>query len=347
MDRKWRGIGEIPGSGLGLRPEFADFDAEIRFGLTDVRQEEPTECRAGDVLRGLLGPISARPLGPGVPRSIPWVLPWCPPKAPARPTSTSAAFARLEPWRPSHDGSRCSPVGWYCPVPGSVVDRVQLGHGSGGKMSQQLVRERFLPHLDNPVLPPRLTRRCSRLTESTIAITTDSFVVSPLEFPGGNIGSLAVHGTLNDLAMMGAAPVCLSAGFILEEGLPFELLDRVVAAMGKAAREADVPIVTADTKVVERGKADGLYINTSGLGRRMPDCSPGPNLARPGDVVILSAPIARHGMAIMAVRESLGFEAEIESDSAVLWPVVSSLLDRLGREVHSLRDPTRGGLASA
>ncbi len=236
--------------------------------------------------------------------------------------------------------------GVVCPGPMAPAE-VQLGHGSGGTMSAALLRERFLPRLANPALAALGDAAIVGLAGQALAISTDSFVVSPLEFPGGNIGSLAVHGTLNDLAMMGAEPICLAAGFILEEGLAFEVLDRVVAAMARAAGEAGVPVVTGDTKVVERGKADGLYINTTGLGRRLAGVSPAPDRARPGDVILLSGPMGRHGMAIMAEREGIGFEAPIESDSAALWPLVERVLRGLGAEVHVLRDPTRGGVASA
>jgi len=170
--------------------------------------------------------------------------------------------------------------------------------------------------------------------------------VHPLEFPGGNIGSLAVHGTLNDVAMMGARPVCLTAGFVLEEGLSLALLDRVIHAMARASREAGVPIVAGDTKVVERGKADGLYINTTGIGAMDPVFRPAPARAQAGDVILVSAPIARHGMAIMAAREGLAFESAITSDSACLTTLVDALRP-LGADVHVLRDPTRGGVASA
>ena len=180
-----------------------------------------------------------------------------------------------------------------------------------------------------------------------IAISTDTFVVNPVEFPGGNIGSLAVHGTLNDLAMMGATPQFLTAAFVLEEGLELELLHRVVAAMAAAAAEAGVPLVTGDTKVVERGKADRLYINTTGLGVVQGDLRPDPARARPGDLVLVSGPIGRHGMAIMAAREGLGLETTLESDSAMLFPLVARLGERLGEAGHVLRDPTRGGVASS
>lgn len=238
-------------------------------------------------------------------------------------------------------------AGVVCPVPAGNHDRVQLGHGSGGKMAAQLLRERFLPHLDNAILAQLSDAAVLSLGGAELAMSTDTFVVSPVEFPGGNIGSLSVHGTLNDLAMMGAEPAFLSAGFVLEEGLELSLLDRVVAAMAAAARAAGVPLVTGDTKVVERGKADRLFINTTGLGRLSPGFRPTPHRACPGDVVLVSGPIGRHGMAIMALREDLGLQGELESDSATLWPLVERLRDAVGDAVHVLRDPTRGGVASA
>lgn len=237
--------------------------------------------------------------------------------------------------------------GLTCPVPAAAIDRVQLGHGSGGKLSAALLRERFLPHLGNPILEQLGDAAVVSLLGGDIALSTDTFVVDPVEFPGGNIGSLAVHGTLNDVAMMGATPRFLSAGFIIEEGLDFALLDRVIEAMAGAARAACVPLVTGDTKVVERGKADCLYINTTAIGTLHGDFRPAPNRAAPGDAVIVTGPIGRHGMAIMSARDSLGFETEIISDSAMLFPLVERLGDRLGADVHVLRDPTRGGVASA
>lgn len=237
--------------------------------------------------------------------------------------------------------------GLVCPLPAIPVERVQLGHGSGGKLSAALLRERFLPQLANPVLQQLGDAAVLPVFGGEIAFSTDTFVVSPLEFPGGNIGSLAVHGTLNDVAMMGAVPRFLSAGFVIEEGLDFAVLDRVIGAMASAARDAGVPLVTGDTKVVERGKADGLYINTTGIGTLDGHCRPGPDRATPGDAVIVSGPIGCHGMAIMAAREALGFEVEIESDSASLYPLVARLAARFAVDVHVLRDPTRGGVASA
>ena len=237
--------------------------------------------------------------------------------------------------------------GLTCPVPAPIGDRIQLGHGSGGKLSAALTRERFLPHFDDPVLAQLGDAAVVPLDGTELAVTTDTFVVHPVEFPGGNIGSLAVHGTVNDLAMMGARPRYITAGFVLEEGLAFDVLDRIVAAMAAAARQAGVGLVAADTKVVERGRGDGIYINTTGIGSLRSDFRPRPEAARPGDAVLVSGPIGRHGMAVMAVREGLGFESEIESDSAALWPLVERLERAVGSDVHVLRDPTRGGLASA
>lgn len=234
-----------------------------------------------------------------------------------------------------------------CPTPHPALDRVQLGHGSGGKLSAALLRDRFLPLLGNEVLLQGGDAAVVALEPGELAVSTDTFVVHPLEFPGGNIGSLAVHGTLNDVAMMGGRPRYLTAGFVLEEGLPFEVLDRVIEAMARSAREAGVPVVAGDTKVVERGKADGLYVNTTGVGVVEPGFRPAPHRAAAGDVVLVSGPIGCHGMAIMAAREGLAFEAEIRSDSACLVPLVERLRESLGDEVRVLRDPTRGGVASA
>jgi hydrogenase expression/formation protein HypE len=234
-----------------------------------------------------------------------------------------------------------------CPMPMTDTERVQLGHGSGGKLSAALIRDHFFPHLGNPFLATLADGAVLPRPDGELVVSTDSFVVSPLEFPGGDIGVLAVHGTLNDVAMMGARPLYITAGFILEEGLPFDVLDRIIASMARVAREAGVPLVAGDTKVVERGKADGLYINTTGIGARDLIFRPGPARAEPGDIILLSGPLARHGMAIMAVREGLAFESEITSDTANLSPLVEVLREKVGDCVAALRDPTRGGLASA
>jgi hydrogenase expression/formation protein HypE len=233
-----------------------------------------------------------------------------------------------------------------CPTPFNAMDRVQLGHGSGGKMSAALFRERFLPAFSNDALLQLGDGAVVNVSGIDLVVSTDTFVVSPVEFPGGDIGSLAVHGSLNDVAMMGARPVCLSTGFVLEEGLELDVLDRIVRSMAGAARLAEVPIVAGDTKVVERGKADGLYINTTCIAAADAFFRPSPERARTGDIVIVSGPIGRHGMAIMAAREGLAFETTITSDSACLV----ALVDRLraaGVDVRVLRDPTRGGVASA
>lgn len=242
---------------------------------------------------------------------------------------------------------RVATAGLTCPAPRGEIDRVLLGHGSGGKLSAALLRERFLPRFGNEVLSALGDAAVLEVPGRDLAVSTDSFVVSPLEFPGGNIGHLAVHGTVNDLAMMGATPLYLSAGFILEEGLSFAVLDRVLDAMQEAAARARVTIVTGDTKVVERGKADGLFINTTGIGRLHETLRPAPDRARTGDAVLVSGPIGRHGIAIMAARERLGFEVELESDTTCLAPLVEGLLNECGDAVHCLRDPTRGGVASA
>ena len=245
------------------------------------------------------------------------------------------------------DAGSLASGGLSCPVPAADGDRVLLGHGSGGKLSAALIRDRFLPRFSNPALAQLGDGAAVDLGTERMAISTDTFVVSPLEFPGGDIGLLAVHGTLNDVAMMGAEPVCLSTGFVLEEGLCLTLLDRVLESMADAARQAGIPIVTGDTKVVERGKADGMFINTTGVGRLRDDFRPAPDRACPGDAVLVSGPIGRHGIAVMAVREGLGFEVDVESDTAHLGPLVENLRAACGAQVRTLRDPTRGGVASA
>jgi len=233
-----------------------------------------------------------------------------------------------------------------CPVPLSASARVLLGHGSGGKLSAALVRDRFLPRFTNPALAALGDAAVLDAPDGRLVVSTDSFVVSPLEFPGGNIGTLAVHGTVNDLAMMGATPRWLTAGFVLEEGLSFDLLDRILDAMAAAAHADGITIVAGDTKVVERGKADGLFINTTGIGIQSPDFRPAPDRIRPGDAVLVSGAIGRHGIAVMAVREGLRFDTTITSDTACLAPLVALLRDRVGDAVHALRDPTRGGVAT-
>jgi len=232
-----------------------------------------------------------------------------------------------------------------CPVPLPAHERILLGHGSGGKLSADLLKDVFLPALGNSVLNRLDDQAIVSLDGARLAITTDSFVVKPLFFRGGDIGSLAVHGTINDLAMGGAEPLWLSAAFILEEGLPFDTLRRVVASMHQASVSAGVPIVTGDTKVVEKGSADGLFINTTGVGRVRDNLSLSANQARPGDAILVSGYLGDHGIAILAEREGLQFETGVQSDSAALHSLVACLLDAT-QEVRCLRDPTRGGLSS-
>ncbi|MFQ5616703.1 MAG: hydrogenase expression/formation protein HypE [Anaerolineales bacterium] len=233
-----------------------------------------------------------------------------------------------------------------CPTPLPHEARIVMGHGSGGKMSHDLIRQVFLPPFDNPalnagndaalVIPDSRTR---------LAVSTDSHVVRPLFFPGGDIGRLAVCGTVNDLAMLGATPRYLTAGFILEEGLAMELLARVVDSMRSAAAEAGVQIVAGDTKVVERGKADGLYVNTAGVGTLREGVDIGGANARPGDAVLISGTVGDHGIAVLAARGDLGFETGLQSDVAPLNGMVDALLDA-GIQIRVLRDPTRGGVAT-
>lgn len=232
-----------------------------------------------------------------------------------------------------------------CPAPITEHDVVTLGHGGGGRLMHSLIDRVVLPAFGNQPIESRHDGAVLPLGQSKLAFTTDSYVVHPLFFPGGDIGTLAVTGTVNDLAMCGARPLYLSAAFIVEEGLPIATLDRVVTSMAKVARAANVRIVTGDTKVVDRGKGDGLFVNTAGVGAVEHDLMIGPSSVRPGDAILLSGDVGRHGVAIMAVREGLRFDTTIETDCAPLADPVLALL-RAGVRVHCLRDLTRGGLAT-
>jgi hydrogenase expression/formation protein HypE len=225
---------------------------------------------------------------------------------------------------------------------------VDLTHGAGGRAMVQLVRELFAKHLGNEYLGQGNDGAVLPLPAhagARLVMSTDSHVVSPLEFPGGDIGCLSVHGTINDVAMMGATPLYLAAGFILEEGLPLALLARIVASMAAAARAAGVPVVTGDTKVVQRGKGDGVFITTTGVGVLARGVELGGDRARPGDAILVSGSIGDHGVAVMSRRENLGFEAPVESDTAALHELVAAML-ATGSGLRCLRDPTRGGLAA-
>ena len=235
---------------------------------------------------------------------------------------------------------------WSCPLPLAGYPTIVMGHGGGGKLGNELVEHLFLPAFRNAALENLGDAAVLSLAHGRVAMSTDSFVVQPLFFPGGSIGELAVNGTVNDLAVSGASPKYLSASFILEEGFPLAQLAAIVEAMARAAAIAGVAIVTGDTKVVERGHGDGCYINTAGIGLIRPGVTVGPHRAQPGDAIVVSGTIGDHGMAIMSVREGLEFESQIRSDCAALNGMISAVLDVLPGSVHAMRDPTRGGLAS-
>ena len=237
-------------------------------------------------------------------------------------------------------------VALRCPLPIPASESILLGHGSGGRMSSDLLRKVLLPALENPMLERLDDQAIVDIGGSRIAFTTDSFVVKPLFFPGGDIGALAVNGTVNDLAMGGAKPLFLSLALILEEGLPFDTLRRVMESIRVAAAVAGVAVVTGDTKVVERGSGDGLFVNTSGLGLVSPDIQLSADQARPGDSVLLSGTIGDHGITILSQREGLAFESALASDTAALHTLVAGML-RASPEIRCLRDPTRGGLSSS
>ena len=239
------------------------------------------------------------------------------------------------------------PSAWSCPLPSRAPGTVVMGHGSGGAMTSELIEQVFLPALGRPAGPlgdsavlDLPSRQGGRL-----AFTTDAHVVQPLFFPGGCIGDLAVNGTVNDLAMAGAGPLALSCAFVLEEGTDLAVVDRVARAIGQAARAAGVPVVTGDTKVVQAGRGDGLYVTTAGVGLVPAGVGPRPDRVLPGDVVLLSGPIGAHGIAVLSVREGMDFVTDLRSDTAPLAGLVRAVL-RADPDVHALRDPTRGGFAA-
>ncbi len=237
-------------------------------------------------------------------------------------------------------------TGWECPLPISEYPHILLAHGGGGKLMHRLIDKVFEPAFENLQLETKLDSSILNMHGGKLAFTTDSYVVSPLFFPGGDIGSLAVYGTVNDLAMCGARPLYLSVGFIIEEGFPVESLWRIALSMCEAAEKADVKITTGDTKVVDRGHGNGVYINTAGIGAIEHRLSIGPAAIMPGDQIIINGDIGRHGMAVLSQRESLDFESGLESDCAPLAQTVLELIDE-GVQIHCLRDLTRGGLSSA
>jgi hydrogenase expression/formation protein HypE len=228
-----------------------------------------------------------------------------------------------------------------------VTERVLLAHGSGGVLSHELIRDIFVRHFSNLVLDELNDAAVlASLPPGRVAMTTDSYVVQPLFFPGGDIGELAVCGTVNDLAVTGAQPLYLSAGFILEEGFPLENLERIVISMARTAREAGVIIVTGDTKVVDKGAADGVFINTAGLGVVPPGVDLDPRYLQPGDVLLINGSIGDHGLAVMMQREGMAFSSTLESDTAPLNGLIAQVLDAIPGQVRCMRDATRGGLAT-
>ncbi len=240
--------------------------------------------------------------------------------------------------------------GAYCPVPLRHNDQVVMGHGSGGRMTSELIQRVFMPLLGSPPLlegndSARLDLPQGAQLKGRLSVSTDSHIVSPLFFRGGDIGRLAVCGTVNDVCMTGAVPLYLTAGFILEEGLPVEILEEIVKSMQAASQEASVQVVAGDTKVVEKGKADGLFINTAGVGWIPDGRLVGGEQARPGDVVLVSGPLGDHGIAVLAARGDLGFQTEVSSDVAPLNHLIAAVLEA-APHTHVLRDPTRGGLAT-
>ncbi len=244
--------------------------------------------------------------------------------------------------------------GWTCPIPLKNYPTIVMGHGAGGKMMNDLIAHLFAPLFDNDLLGQMGDSTALDLTPlkgGRWAFSTDSFVVSPIIFPGGDIGDLAVNGTVNDIAMSGAKPLYLSAGFILEEGLPMETLGEVAASMAQAAKEAGVQVVAGDTKVVNKGHGDGIFINTSGFGIIPEGVDISAKNARPGDMILVSGTMGDHGMAIMSKREGLEFESQVVSDTAPLHGMIEEMLgvtqgDPSGSAIHCLRDATRGGLSA-
>ena len=263
------------------------------------------------------------------------------------PLITNIGGTLSESWSLPLSENTISTLEMTCPVPLPVKDTVLLGHGSGGKLSAELIQSIFLPAFRSAALEKLDDQAIVSINGTRLAITTDSFVVKPLFFPGGDIGSLAVHGTVNDLAMGGARPLFLSVAFIIEEGLSMGVLRRVVISLRDAAHKAGVEVVTGDTKVVEKGSGDQVFINTTGIGLVRPGLKLSSDRACPGDAILVSGFLGDHGIAILSERQGLEFECPVVSDSAPLHGLVAEMLDVGGESIHCMRDPTRGGLSSA
>jgi hydrogenase expression/formation protein HypE len=263
------------------------------------------------------------------------------------PLITNIGGTLSESWSLPLSENTISTLEMTCPVPLPVKDTVLLGHGSGGKLSAELIQSIFLPAFRSAALEKLDDQAIVSINGTRLAITTDSFVVKPLFFPGGDIGSLAVHGTVNDLAMGGARPLFLSVAFIIEEGLSMGVLRRVVRSLRDAAHNAGVEVVTGDTKVVEKGSGDQVFINTTGIGLVRPGLKLSSDRACPGDAIVVNGFLGDHGIAILSERQGLEFECPVVSDSAALHGLVAEMLDVGGESIHCMRDPTRGGLSSA
>ena len=351
-DRAWRGIGTDPverartgrgvfrlrrGTPLRRRPPVPGGAPRLR------RRSDPHRREAADRLRRVrhdMHPTVPARRADGVQRGHLRRL------LHRRPAAIRRHGAGDRRW--SRPMTTLDPLAASCPVPLTEAERVLLGHGSGGQLSASLIGDVLVPALGSAAPAGALEDAAIVGVDGVdLAVSTDSYVVSPLFFPGGDIGALAVHGTVNDLAMRAAMPVALAVAYVIEEGFPLADLRRVAASVGDAARAAGVPVVTGDTKVVGRGAADGLFVTTTGIGRRIPGASPSATGAAPGDAVLLSGAIGRHGTAVLSTREGLGFEADISSDTRPLHRLVAAMVRAGGMDVHALRDPTRGGIASA
>ncbi len=344
---EWRGLGFIAHSALRLREAYADHDAERLFDLPGVRVADPKACQCGEVLKGALRPWQCKVFGTA-----------CTPETPIGSCMVSsegacAAYYNYGRFERAVTGDPDDPrrraleriARTQGRRPRLRDERITLAHGAGGRAMRTLVEALFLEAFRNPLLEPLEDQAVLDVKAPRLAFTTDGYVVTPLFFPGGSIGDLAVNGTVNDLAVCGARPLFLSAGFILEEGFPIAELRRIALAMQAAAVAAGVQIVTGDTKVVERGKGDGCYVSTAGVGVIERPLALGAREVRPGDAVLVSGPIAEHGVAILLARGELALEADVRSDTAPLAGLVQDLLDA-APGVRCLRDVTRGGVAT-
>ena len=352
---EWRGLGFISQSGLKLSDAYAELDAELRFAVPGVRIADPKACQCGEVLKGVIKPWECKVFGTA-----------CTPERPigtCMVSSEGACAAYYNYGRFARDRAACvsaraaPPTDREQRILGIIEtarakrakfrdERITMAHGAGGKATAGLIEGLLVPAFDSPELARLADAGAVAVGAADVALTTDSFVVKPIRFPGGSIGELAVNGTVNDLAMAGARPLALTLALILEEGLEADVLRAEVDAIAAAAAAAGVTIVAGDTKVVERGHADQMYICTTGLGQRDPRAELSPDALRPGDKILLSGPIGEHGTAIMLARGEFELGAEIVSDTRSLWPAVDALLDAAGAQLRCLRDATRGGVAS-